>query len=81
MEGKACGGCCFWAPIEGEKKLGNCRRFPPQMAMDAAVDWQTGKCTVFPAFWPATEEVDWCGEYQKQVPTESVYEKRGFLTL
>jgi len=53
-----CKTCCYWKDLV--KPGGECRRNAPQsVTLQAAVDY-----TPQIAYWPATHEEDWCGEWE-----------------
>jgi len=82
MEGKECGECYFWEPIDGHANLGHCRRFPPQSVEEESLENQNGKIKIMRGSWPVTEQPAWCGEFkQTDKPFKSVYEDRGFRTV
>jgi hypothetical protein len=55
MEGQDCSSCLFWSEIR-ESKLGDCRRFPPQVYVD---DYDEPETT-----FPRTLSEEWCGEHK-----------------
>lgn len=50
----SCGNCVYWQVTTSGGDLGLCRRHPPQI--DNIVIPHT-------AMWPATSDLDWCGEF------------------
>lgn len=55
-----CETCRFYMP-------GECRRFPPQMAMYHA-DSQNWAIMNTTAVFPNTQKISWCGEHQPKEP-------------
>ena len=63
----ACRSCRFWKPLAGSKESsgwGQCKRMPP--ALPEIKDEKL----VLAGIWPATDERDWCGEWQPAEPPE-----------
>lgn len=63
---RTCENCRFYRPvkdIEDKPGIGECRRFPPTVAMtsdfEGMGDWQQA--------FPMVESSDWCGEYRTQL--------------
>lgn len=64
-----CECCRFWEREEDDKiGVGDCRRYPPAMALVQTSDCLDDEWTVRrPAYnggFPITFEDDWCGEFQ-----------------
>lgn len=57
-----CANCRFWAKDSDshvEKPTGQCKRYPPIVCL---TDDGHGMC-----LYPATESIDWCGEFAVRV--------------
>lgn len=69
---KQCDNCKYWISNKGEKKIGICRRYSPEMGFDGF-----GLLTVLyisrdrKGMWPETEYDDWCGEYDSETKAAS----------
>lgn len=63
-EKPTCATCRHWCH-EGDDvaPVGECRRHAPALTVGQVLHSGTNAAA---AVWPATEEADWCGEYEAQ---------------
>lgn len=72
-----CEACQFWVttqPGGTPKRIGQCRRFPPQFVSEVSSysrnlgggDVSEGISTNTEADWPVTSSGDWCGEFKAE---------------
>ena len=64
MSEERCETCRFWLE-EKDQGIGVCRRYPPSIPVNPFYDDAISEYYSQYPCWPATVDVEWCGEYSE----------------